>query len=166
MKKTILAAILMAAPSALFATALTDLEKATGADLRALAQVQQNLQVGRKPNFLPRRPQDVLSGCRDIDVVFIRQPSLDEAVRTVNRCLEDRFSADNKRLYSIVAEKCSQAGCGEIDIVIRGEFGRDNPFLVEDLTYSLNKTPRNGKIHGWPTKLVDLPRFAQAERHF
>ncbi len=166
MKTTILAAILMTAPTALFASALADLETATGADLRPLAQIQQNLQTGHKPNFLPRRPHDVLAGCRDIDVVFIRQPSLDEAVHTVNRCLEDRFGADNKRLYSIVAEKCPQAGCGEIDIVVRGEIGRANPFLAEDLNYSLNKQPRNGKIHGWPTKVVGLPQLAQNERHF
>lgn len=166
MKMTILAAILMAAPSLVFATALTDLELATGADLRPLAQVQQNLQTGHKPNFLPRRPQDVLSSCRDIDAVFIRQPSLDEAVKTVNHCLEDRFGSDNKRLYSVVAEKCSQTGCGEINIVVRGNFNGENPFLFDDLSYSLNKSPRNGKIHGWPTKVIGLPQLAQDERHF
>src|SRR5438105_10022726 len=101
MKKTILAAILMVAPTAVFASALSDLETASGSDLNLLARVEQNLQTGRKPNFLPRTPQDVLAGCKDIDVVFIRQPSLDETVRTVNTCLKNRFSADNKRLYSI-----------------------------------------------------------------
>ena len=167
MKKTILAAILMAAPSALFATALTDLEQATGADLRGLAHIEQNLQSNRKPNFLPRAPQDVLATCRNIDIVFVRQPSLDEAVRTVNACLQDRFSASNKRRYSIDAEKCSQPGCGTIDIVVRGELGADSQFLLQDLHYSLNKEPRYGKIHGWPAKIVELPaRLSETERHF
>ena len=167
MRKTILAAILMALPSALFATAIADLEQATGADLRSLAQIEQNLQVGHKPNFAPRAPQDVLATCRDIDVVFVRQPALDEAVKTVDRCLQDRFSAMNKRRYSINAEKCTQAGCSTIDIIIRGELGNERPFVLEDLAYSLNKQPRNGKIHGWPAKIVELPaRLSQTERHF
>ena len=80
---------------------------------------------------------------------------------------DNPFSAMNKRRYSINAEKCTQTGCGAIDIVIRGELGSERPFLLEDLTFSLNKQPRNGKIHGWPAKIIELPaRLSQTERHF
>ena len=166
MKKTILAAILLTIPSALFATALSDLELASGADLSTFARVQQNLQTGRKPNFLPRAQQDLLAGCSYIDAVFIRKPSLEDVARNVNRCFQDRFSGYNKRRFAITAETCSQPGCDTLEIVIRGEYGAENPFLLDDLRYSLSKAPRNGKIHDWTAKIVEFPRLADSERHF
>lgn len=109
-----------------------------------------------KENFLLDEPKDAFAGldaCTIVDAVFVRQPTIEEAISYLQPCMEAVSKKYSEQIVTYVQESHQELR-KEKSIVV--EVGTENgPFAFRDLKYAV----KIRKLHllGWSASVINRP---------